>query len=433
MPSNAIQKTLAFDREASFSDDTAKNWDALTANGDVYNCFDLQYSNVRRAKLENKNLVQRAGTSRAGILGLRNSDFGFGAYWHANAANAAEAAQAARTAQDELLLNALGGEHRGYAAGIAGGTSASPTVEAAHGNNLVQYGWSFFYDTSAAHGHFRQYASIADGGGGADTLTMAAGHTLPFTPDVGGADVAHACVAHFPHWDALEDHSHASHTTLTFFFKGRHAEHSVEAKGCKLGVEMGPIEQGIVAELAFSGLATTFDSDGITQPALSVTPEGAPGSVVGSGTTTLCYLSTADALLATQTFWGQIQVTVGIKPDPVTGPNGNEGRHGYGITEDSYDGQMVEITVPFDDSFITEYHAETLKHLLVQIGTSTTGSRFVYFPNLSYAEEPEKVSVGGRDGLTLRFKCLERSVAQGSMTEAQYHCARAKMVLGRVA
>lgn len=431
MPANAIQRTVAFDREASFADVTAKNWDALTVNGDVILCHDLTFD-ARRPKIPNKNLKQRAGATRPGVLSLKNHPVGFSYYWKANSANAAEAAQAARTAQDELLFNALGGEHRGFAAGIAGGTAGAPTVEAAHGNNLVPYGWSFFYDTDATQGFFRQYASIADGGAGADTLTMATGHDLPFTPDVGGADVAHACVAHYAHWDALEDHTHASHTSLTMFFKGRHTERSSESKGCKLGVEMTAIEQGTIPELIFSGLGTDFDTDGITQPALSVTPEGGPGSVVGSGSTTLCYLVTSAATLATQTFWGSITPTFGIVPERVHGPNGREGVHGHGITEDSYDASGIEITVPFDDSWITAYHAETTYHMLVQIGTAIIGSRFLYCPLLAFAEEPQPVSVGGREGLTLRFTMLERDVAQGTMTEAQYHGARAKFVIGRV-
>ena len=110
-----------------------------------------------------------------------------------------------------------------------------------------------------------------------------------------------------------------------------------------------------------------------------------------------------------------------------------EGKHGYGITEDSYNGTGLEIIVPFDDSWIAAYHAETRYHMRVQIGRTVGDARFLYFPNLSFADTPEKVSVGGRDGLKLSFTALERDVAQGSMTAAQYHRARAKFVLGRVA
>jgi hypothetical protein len=431
MPANAIQRTVAFDREASFADSAAKDWDSLTANGDVILCHDLTFD-PRRPKIENKNLKQRAGATRPGVLGLRNHPVGLSYYWKANSANAAEGAQATRTAQDELLYNALGGEHRGYAAGIAAGTAASPTVEDADGDNLAEYGWSFFWDTSASQGFFRQYSTVTEGVG-SDTLTMATGHTLPFTPDAGGADIAYACVSHYPHWDALEDHTHANHTTLAMFFKGRHTERSSESKGCKLGVEMSPIEQGALPELIFSGLGTTFDTDGISQPALTVTPEGGPGSVVGSGSTTLCYLVNSSSTLAAQTFWGQITPTFGIKPERVAGPNGTEGVHGHGLTEDSYDASMIEITVPFDDSWITAYHAETTYHMLVQIGTAIIGSRFLYCPLMSFAEEPEPVSVGGREGLTLRFNLLERDVAQGSLSEDEYHRARAKFTIGRVA
>lgn len=435
MPSNAIQKTVAFDRETAFADPdgdgTAKDWDSLTANGAVINCRNLDYSKIKRPKIPNGNLVQRAGAMQAGVLGLRGHEFSFDTDWSEGSANAAEAAQAARIAQDELLYNALGGEHRGYAAGLAAGTAGSPTVEDAHGDNLVPYGWSFFVDATTGYGEFACYSAVTEGVG-SDTLTMAPGHTLSFTPDAGGADVAHAVVAHYPDWDALEDYTHTNHTSLCFFFKGRHAEHSVESLGDALSVEMGPIEQGTPGELKWSGMGCTFRDNGISQPTLDDTPAGGPGSVIGSGIATLCHFATAGSALASQTFWGAAQVTFGIKKDPVTGPNGREGKHGFGLTEDSYAATKVEITVPFDDALIAEYHAETRKHLRIQIGRTVGDARFVYFPNLEYADTPEKVSVGGRDALKLTFNAHERDVAQGSMTAAQYHLARAKVIIGRV-
>lgn len=432
MVANAIQKTVAFDREASFGDTTTKDWTSITSNGGVLNCFDLDYSKIKQAKIENKNLQQRAGATRAGILALRNADFSFSTYFHGGTANASENAQASRTLQDELIYNALGGEHRGYAAGIAAGTATAPTVEDAHGDNLVPYGWSFFYDTSASAGYFRQYSTVTEGVG-SDTLAVVTGHNLPFTPDGAGADVAYAVVAHYPDWDALEDHTHANHTSLIAYFKGRHTEHSVEARGCAVAVELDKIEQGSPINLKFAGMCQTFAGDGLTQAALTQTPSGAPGRVVGSGAVTLLSMADTASVLAAQTVWGAISVTIGIKKDPVDGPPGVEGRFGYGITADSYDGTGLEITVPFDDSWLTAYRAETQYHLMLQVGTTPTNSTFIYFANLCFAEEPSRTNVGGRDALTLKFVALERDVAQGSLTAAQYHRARAKITIGRVA
>jgi hypothetical protein len=427
---NAIQKTVAIDRESSFGDQSAKDWSSLTANGYVVNVFDLKYSEVRQPKIPNKNLQQRAGATRAGILALRNGKFGFSRYLHGASANAAEAAQATRVANDELLYNALGGEHRGYAAGIAAGTASAPTVEDAHGDNLVAYGWSFFYDTSAGLGYFRQYSTVTEGVG-SDTLAMVTGHTLPFTPDGGGADVAYAAVAHYPDWDALEDHTHANHTSLTGYFKGRHTEHSVEVKGACVSVNIASFEQGAPIELVFEGMCADFDGDGLSQAALTQTPDGSPGRVVGSGVATLFQIASIASDLATQTIWGQVEPTFGIEKEPVQGPNGLEGVHGYGITAGSYDATGFAVTVPFDDSWITAYRSETQYHAICQSGTAATNSTAVYFANLSFAEEPERVSVGGRDGLKLKFTALERDVAQGALTAAQWHRARAKFTVLR--
>lgn len=426
MVANAIQKTVAIDREASFGDQSVKDWASLTANGFVINVFDLTYSNVRQPKIPNKNLQQRAGATRAGILGLGTGEFGFSRYLHGASSNAAEGAQAARIGNDELLYNALGGEHRGFAAGIAAGTASQPTVEDADGDNLVAYGWNFFYDTSASLGCFRQYSAVTEGVG-SDTLTMVTGHTLPFTPAGDGSDIAYAVVAHHPDWDALEDHTHANHTSLTSYFKGRHTEHSVETKGGAVSVEIAAFEQGAPIELVFSGMCADFDGDGLTQAALTQTPDGSPGRVVGSGVATLFQIADIASDLATQTIWGQVTPTGGIKKDPVNGVNGLNGVHGYGITPDSYDGTGFSVTVPFDDSWITAYRAETEYHAIVQNGTQPTNSTAIYFSHLSFSEEPERVNVGGRDGLVLKFTALERDVAQGVLTAIQWHRARAKI------
>lgn len=432
MVANRIQHTVAIDREASFADQAAKNWDSLTANGYVIFVHDLDYDGVVQAVIPNKNLRIRAAHPQEPIQALRNVSFPFAWYWISSSAHAAEASQAARAAQDELLSNALGGEQLGYRAGVAGGTAAVPTVDGPHGNNLTPYSFGFFYDESAAVGFFRQWVSITDGGGSPDTVNLSPGHTLPFTPDGGGADTMYAVVEHYPDWDALEDHTHASHRTHTMFFKRRQADDNVEVKGVKLGLELSPIEQGTAVELKFVAEADTFTHENITQPALTQTPNGAPGLVVGSGVATVCVWAAADALLATQTFWGGINVTVGIKPEGVAGPGGSEGRHGYGVTEDSYDATMVEITVPFLDDYAAEFRAGTNRHLLIQIGNQPDTARYIYFPNLAYAEEPKRVSVGGRAGSQIKFLVLERDVAQGALTAAQYHRARAKFNMGRV-
>ena len=91
----------------------------------------------------------------------------------------------------------------------------------------------------------------------------------------------------------------------------------------------------------------------------------------------------------------------------------------------------MPVRVPFSDDYAAEYRAETRRHLLFQCGTDPLTSRFLYLPNLAYAEEPKRVSIGGRAGSELKFLCREREVAQGALTAAQFQRARAKFVTGR--
>src|SRR5690606_20883416 len=110
------------------------------------------------------------------------------------------------------------------------------------------------------------------------------------------------------------------------------------------------------------------------RPTIAGATSGHHGPVVGSGCGTYALIGdsgpeVADrGALAEQQFVGQIQVTIGIEPDAVVGPNGCQGVHGFGISEGSYSAGAVMLTVPFNDQWYTDFRSGTEKHLLVQVG-----------------------------------------------------------------
>lgn len=429
MPVNAIQRTVALDREDSFGEGI-DDWTSLSANGSMLYVIGLNTEGLQQAMLEDENIRRRASDERPMFLGLKSeSSFSFEMYQHGDPNPSADAGvQGARLGRDDILLNGLGGEYRSYATEMVGGTTTAPTVTEGDLASQEAFSWGFFYDASAGTGAFRFIAAIVEGSGSPDTLTLAPGHPLPFTP--AAEDPVYAVVSHYPDWDVLEDHANGSHISNTMMLYGRHAEDTFEPRGVAFSVSLGPIESGTATKWAVSARCATFTNvEDVAQPALTGAPSGQHGPVVGSGQTTICLIGNTGFNLATQQFQGQITVNLGIERDPDMGPNGLEGVHGFGISEASYASTSVELTVPFDASWFTDFRANTRKHMLIQVGDQPALSWFIYFPALSWAAEPKRISNNGRVSLTLSFKALE-PFPDYSVTDMR---ARAKFHIGRVA
>lgn len=422
MVGSALTKTVAYGVESSLASGTAD----YDATGTIIHVTEINLDNLMQGVIENQNIKQRVTGTRAPILGLKASGFSFGMYFCGSETNAAEGAQATVTHISPLLKNALGGQIAGYSAGLAGGSTTAPTVETGEGSaNFGDYWFGFFYDASAGKGYFRQIASWST-----DTATVASGHALPFTPDGGGADRIYAAVVHYPDQDALVSYSDANHTTLSFFVKGAPGDNNYEIDGVKLSAELAGLEQGSLAMLNFEGQCVTFANENLTPPDLDSTPEGTAGHVIGSGTDTVYSWAATGVALASFEAWS-VAPQVGIKYQPVNGPNGQEGVHGF--TGTGYDDTMVTVTVPYSDDYAAEFRAGTERHLMVQIGTATTRSCFVYFPRLAYAKNPALGVSADLSSITLEFRALERELDVSGMDADDAELAQAKIVLGYVA
>lgn len=429
MPSNAIQKVISIDRESTFQTAIADH-DSPSANGGTLYVAEEDFTNVRLGLIENQNYKTRPAAKHPMLQGLKSASEGsFSMYMYGASSNAAEGAQAAGLLRDELLLGALASETLGYSAGLVGtGTATAPDITEADLDSQETYAWGWFYDDSAATGRFRKFSTITDGGvGNPDTINMLTGHDLHFTPD-DAADVMYAVVAHRPFWYAMEDHSHANHFTHTVFRKGRHTEDSVEPTGLKFGLGQLTITAGERSLLAIPWKSANHtDHEDLAQPSLTGTPSGVPGKTVGSGTETICEIEDVGTALGTnaQNFWGTITIEFGVTYSGVMGPDGQEGVHGWGVETGAYEAQTVEITVPYDDDWFTDFRAGTEKHLLVQVGDTPTNTWGVYFSRLGWREEPQRAEVDGRRALILRFDCLEENTIDISSL-AEEAAARAK-------
>lgn len=390
MVNNAIEKRVGIHVESTFGAETQFDFDTLIAPEGLLAVTEAQTENLVRAYIDNKNIAVRAPDVHAKIRGLRSAAMSqIGSYLYgARSGHAAAGAAATRDLLDVVLQSILGGEHTGFSADLVGGSAAAPEVDVGDGVNHPAWTWGYFWDANGGElgtgqGYFRMIASVVG-----DVLTMAPGHTLPFTPVAG--DRLYAVRQHYPSWPAMEDPTHADHNTLDVLIAGAHAEDFFELKGVKPDLQFGPIEQGTPAEIMLPLKLAYFYHHELTlpKPDLAYALQGSPGTVVGAGTRTTCWLSAAETLLATQQFWGAIQPSVAIEHAAITGPNGIEGVHGWGLAEASYKAGGVDLAVPFDRDWKTAAEAGTEYHLLVQVGNAITdGVWGLYFPRLTFNED----------------------------------------------
>jgi hypothetical protein len=432
---NAIEKRVAIMEETVFAEASlpgaaAIDWDALVSPEGLLAVTEAQTESLKRAYIENENITVRAADVHPKIRGvLSGATSQIASYiYGARSGHAAAEAQAEDDALDLILRSGLGGSYNGFAADLVGGTAALPEVDVGQGANLDPWMWGYFVDVSTGLGYFRLIESVAG-----DVLTMAPGHTLPFVPAVG--DTMRATKARYFSPPVNEDPGHASHTTLAMLLAGANPEDLYELRGVKPDLQFGPIEQGAPTKVTFPIKLCNFAHEGLGPFDLAYTLQGSPGTVVGAGTRTTCWMSPADTLLATQQFWGAITPNLAVEHAAIMGPNGNEGVHGWGLAESSYKTGGVDLAVPFDASWRAAAEAETEYHLLIQVGNAITdGVWGLYFPRLSFNEDAGPGEDDNRRRQSnLQFMARERQDASLlALAEDVRERARAKWILLRL-
>lgn len=413
----AIEKELRYQAEVSFCVLVDADW----SDGIVFLAIDPNFEGFIESNVENANYRQRALATRDKVPGLANGSGSFGMYLHGRGTAVADDARATVTTPDfplsAFMLNAWGGQRLGYRTLVASGTTAAPVVEAGDGSQYTAGEWVFAYDTStdATRGYFRKIESIST-----DTLTMWAGHDLP-TADAN--DVLGAVISFFPRSSVLA----AARQYLSVYDSGDDSDDARYGVGCQFnltGIE--GLNAGEEPQLKFEIMATRVVNEGITQPTAG-TPIGDAPLVTSIGDDTIVSLSAVAATLATIEPQS-ITVTPGIACGPIPCTGGQEGRSGYRLTGESLDSTMVEIVVPYDDSWNTAYAAGTKYQLLVQVGTVAGRAFGLFFPRLDFAEDPARTSATDLSTSTLKFRATESQVATAA-TGAALDQVRSKIEL----
>lgn len=391
MVAHDLPKRARFFVESTFATAPA-DW---TASGSNVYVIDPDFAEAKQGVVENANIRTLALDPHDMIATLRSGgSIKFAAYMHSHTANAAEGGTATAYPLTDMLHNAMGGRDLGRAIGFAGGTASAPEVDSETG--FVIGDWIFAYDTSAGTGQFYRIVDLP----GADVLTL--DRDLHFTPDAGGADVAHAVICCYLHELSLSQHTHAQHKTASMLLQGQLDERAEDVSGLKLAATIEPITAGEPMRVSFDGKLITFRREGLSSQALTGTVYGEQGLVPGSGRTSYFKFAAQGDPLATTLVRGPITPTLGIGWEHDQSAAGVEGANGYVAT--GFGEAALEVTVDYDDDWPTAFRAGTHYHALTQIGATPSAAVGIYCPNLEIIAEPVPMDVGGLTSATITMR-----------------------------
>lgn len=408
---SAREHELRYQAESAFATVVDADW----SDGIVFLAVDPQFGAMTRGVVPNLNYRQRYGATRPNVMGLANGELSFGIYLHGRATAVADDARATITSPNfpigHFMQNAWGGVRLGYRTIVASGSTSSPVVEAGDGAQYEAGDWVFAYDTStdATRGVFRKIASIST-----DTLTMWGGHVLP-TADAN--DVLGAVIQFYPHRSRMVNPNHASHLTHSMLHFGELSEDVQQAEGVKLNLtEISGLMAGEAPMLQFQGMVTRVTKEGLTAPTAG-TPLGDAPLATSTGDDTIVSISAVGATLAAVEAQS-VTVTPGFASQPIPGPGGIEGRHGYTVAADSADAAMIEVVVDFDLDWSTGFLAGTRYQVLIQVGTVAGRAIGIFAANCELVEDPARGDATDLATSVLKFRCLESDVSTAATGDA---------------
>lgn len=419
---HAAEREVAYQNETTFGTVVDPTWASRT----VFLCVEPNFEAMQQSTIDNLNYRQRALATRGKVQSLANGTFSFGLYMHGRLTAVADDARSTITSPNfpiaHLMQNAWGGIRLGYRTVLSGGSAAEPDVEAGDGGQYAAGDWGFFIDGSSTSGpgYFRKIESIDT-----DTLTLWAGHDLPFTPANG--DILGSVIQAYPHTSILVNPNNASHLTQSFLAMGDLADDAQQGAGCKLNLSaIEGLAPGEAAMLRFEGMATQIDNEAITQPSAG-TPVGDAPLATATGDDTTVYISAVGAALAAVEAQS-VTVTPGINSQPIPCVGGIEGRSGYTLTASSADETMIEVNVDYDDAWNTAFAAETRYQILIQVGNVPGRAFAVFAANCELVEDPSRGAATDLTVSVLKFRCLESAVSTAA-TGDDLEKVRAKIEL----
>lgn len=400
-------RTVAYFEETEFGAAPA-DWDA---SGIPFLCIDPDTSDVQQAVNDNQNYVQRPFATRESIHALRNSEFTFGIYATGTGVTTADAAQAATFYLTDFLRVAWGGRTLTYAEAVATPDPVAPTVTAAAGANYTE---GQVVMVTLLDGT-RRFNVIDDVTGDVLTFRWAEGQNIT---GIGATALS------FIDGPIVTNRQNAGNVTHGLILTGDLSDDTCQLGGCSYSVTVEGLSSGEEAIFRFAGMCATFDNDGVTQPTLATAPVGVSPATVGSGQSTRVLIGDVDGAM-TDVGAYSVEVTPGIVKQPVQGVGGLEGRHGY--QAGGWNDTRVEITVPYAESWLTDFENAQHKQIMIQVGDARGGSFAFFFPNAEIYVDPRRGESQDETAVTLTFRPREYEGATAT-TGSDLELWRSKMV-----
>lgn len=393
MPQNDVERTVAHYRQTSLTDLPAGgNWDT-DATVVEFLAIEVTVDGLGEGTVPNLHHRRRALATPTHLPALRSgSGWGFKLYLSGSQVTTANDSAAATFILPEMLENAWGGLHLGFASLVVAASTTVPEITVGQGVNHPAGAFIFGIDANGV-GEFLAVDSVTG-----DVLTLRTTAANPVA-SVG------AVIANFPHTRALPDGTHPSNTTHAFYVRGEDAGDNYEILGGKLnatGIESnGPGED---AKFIFEGMHTNFNSHAVTRRALTGTPQGPAGPVVGRSGTAIrvAPLGTpAMSVLNAHTF----TFASGITATQVPGVGGQQGVLRYAYTPG--DETIVEVVVDYDKQQIADFEAQQYFHVMIQVGDVQSDAWGIYLARCILLDDPGRVGTSDQTTMTLRFQAQE--------------------------
>lgn len=410
MPQDAREVTMAYWEQSSLSG-LPSTWDT---DGNVveFLAIDPNWSGVKTGVIDNRNMRRRAYATYPALIALPEPTFTMGMYASGSGATTANSSAASTFALAEMLRNAWCGQHLGYASAVVTPSASAPDITVGQGANHPAGAAIFGMDSSSV-GQFAIVDNVST-----DVLNLR-------TETDNAIATVGAAIACFPNTRGLGDRTHSSHVTHAIHFRGEDTDDNYEVLGVKFNVTgLENSEAGGDASFTFEAIAYDHNDATLSKFNLTGTPQGPAPPIVGHQGTAVRIANVGTAAL-TDVGAYSISFTPGISYQRVPGmaTNGMLGHKGGG-----YDETMLEVVVPFDDAWITDFENRQQKHVMVQVGYQRGDAWGIYLPNADIAENPERGVSADETSMTLKFRANEFAGTTHTEGTNNYELERAKFL-----
>lgn len=409
MPQDAREMTMAYFPQATGLDDLPSTWDT---DGTVveFLAIDPDPAGLMTATVENRNMRRRAGAPHQKIIALPDSSASFGVYASGSGVTTAASSAAATFALAEILRVAWSGLHLGFASAVVTPSATAPDITVGQGTNHPAGAAIFAVDSNGV-GQFAIVDSVA-----ADVLTLR-------TETDAAVAVVGSAISCFPNSRGLFDRSHSSHVTHALMFRGEDTDDNYEAIGVKYNVTgLENAESGGDASFTIEVLAREHNDAVISKFDLTGAPQGPAPPIVGHQGTAIRIANVGTVTLVDVGGYS-FSFTPGVANAKVPGVT-RTGVLGY--KGDMSPDTMLEVVVPYDDAWITDFNNGQHKHVMVQVGYQRGDAYAIYLPNAEIAENPERGVSADETTMTLKFRAREFSSSTFTEGTDNYEMERAR-------